>query len=105
MTEKKRYLLLKLEHEAVMRFGSSEAKHCVYEALFSVLGEAGAARAQAQIKHFDEAKQLLVLKCATSELDNVIAALAAKTEFKGSYVALRLQRISGLASKLISSSS
>ncbi len=100
VAEKKRYLLLKLEAERGA-FSQEEAKHCVYEAVFSLLGEEGASRAGLQLKEFDDSGQLLVLKCANNEVDRVIAALAAKTGFRGAACALRLQRISGGINRLL----
>ena len=99
--EKRRYLLLGLEAEGGRKLSGEEAKHLVYEGVFSLLGESGAAKASVQAKEFDTDRQLLVVKCAASELDGVIAALAAKTEFKGGPVALRLKKISGSIGKLV----
>ncbi len=101
MLEKRRYLRLKLEREGSAGFTAEEAKHAVYEAVFSLLGEGGAAKANVQAKEFDPAKQEIVIKCATRELDNVIAALAAKVEFRGAKAALRLLKVSGAISRLL----
>ncbi len=97
--EKKRYLLLKIETDgAALR--QEEFKHCVYEAIFTLLGEAGAARANVQAKLFDERKQEGIIRCSLVGLERVIAALACKTSFKGKKVAVRLQKISGIIAKL-----
>ncbi len=98
VAEKKRYLLLQIECQR--KLSAEEAKHAVYEAVFGLLGEAGAAKAGVTAKLFDDARQEMVVKCATSELDFVITALAAKAEFRGSPIALRLKLISGMIGKL-----
>jgi RNase P/RNase MRP subunit POP5 len=98
VSEKKRYLLLQIE--CPRRLSAEEAKHAVYEAVFGLLGEEGAAKAVVSAKLFDDARQELVIKCATSQLDFVITAVAAKTEFRGSPIALRLKLISGMIGKL-----
>lgn len=97
--EKKRYLLLKVETDG-QPLGQEEFKHCVYEAVFALLGEAGAARAGVQLKLFDERKQEGVVKCSLKQLEKVIAALACKTTFRGRKVALRLRKMSGMIGKL-----
>lgn len=98
--EKKRYLLLKIEREANEPLRQEEFKHCVYEAVFALLGEAGAARANVAAKLFDERKQEGIIRCSLAGLERVIAALACKTSFKGRKIALRLQKISGAIGKL-----
>ena len=98
--EKKRYLLLKVEKARGEKFSQEEFKHCAYEAIFSLLGEAGAARSNIQAKFFDEAKQEGVVRCSLAGLERTIAALACKTSFRGKKVALRLVKISGIIAKL-----
>lgn len=71
------------------------AKHLVYEAVLSFLGELGAARSGVQLKEWDEEKQNGVLKCKTSMLEETLAALAAKRFFEKKDVAIRLKKISG----------
>ena len=101
MLEKKRCLLVGIEAGGAKKLTGEEAKALVYEAVFSLLGEEGAARANVQLKEFSGEKQKLILKCANKQVDAVIAALAAKTEFRGSRLAIRLERISGMIGKLI----
>ena len=98
VAEKKRYLLLQVE--CPRKLSAEEAKHAVYEAVFGMLGEEGAAKAGVAAKAFDDARQEMVVKCATSRLDFVITAIAAKVEFRGSPIALRLKKISGMIGKL-----
>lgn len=98
--EKKRYLLLQLEAEGGAKLSQDDFKHACYEAVFALLGEAGAARAALQPKLFDAQKQLGVIKCSLASLNKVIAALACKNSFKGRKIALRLQKISGSIGKL-----
>ena len=98
VAEKKRYLLLAVE--SPRKLSAEEAEHAVYEAVFGLLGEAGAAKAALQPKTFDDARQEMVVKCATSQVDFVITAIASKTEFRGSPIALRLKLISGMIGKL-----
>lgn len=98
--EKKRYLLIKAECEGGRGFSQEEFKHAVYEAVFSLLGEQGASKAGVHLKLFDEKSQLGIVKCSLKQLEEVIAALAAKTSFRGRKTALRLQKISGAIGKL-----
>ncbi|MBI5177248.1 hypothetical protein HY995_04140 [Candidatus Micrarchaeota archaeon] len=98
--EKKRYLLIKFEREGGVAFSADEAKKCLYQAIFSLLGEQGASLARAGLKEFDEKGQLGMVKCTLEPLDRVIAALALKTTFDGKPVALRLLKISGMAGKI-----
>ena len=100
MLEKKRYLLLLVERERGEFFKQDEFKHCVYEAVFSLLGEAGAARAGVQVKFFDEKKQEGIVRCSLASLEKVIAAIACKTSFRGKKVALRLEKMSGMIAKV-----
>ena len=104
MREKRRYLLLKLGAEGGRKFSAEEAKQLVYEAVFSLLGEEGAASAGVQLKEFDPGRQLLVVKAANKGVDKAIAALAAKTEFRGGRCCLRLQGISGAIGRLLAPS-
>ncbi len=98
MMEKKRYLLLAFERAEPLQ--AEEAKNLAYEALFSLLGEAGAAKARITWKDFDEKEQKGVLKCSTGMLDKVVAALALKRYWKGGDVAIRVQRVSGEIGKI-----
>ena len=98
--EKKRYLLLRVETLG-SPLSQDEFKHAAYEAVFSLLGEEGAGRAALQPKAFDEKLQKGIVKCSLSRLEKVIAALAAKTSFKGKKIALRLEKISGAIGKLV----
>jgi RNase P/RNase MRP subunit POP5 len=91
--EKKRYLVVRLF--ARKEFDEVLAKRLVYEAVFQLLGEFGASRAAVQLKGFDAGRQELLLKCAASELEGVVAALALKRFFGGEGVALRVSRVSG----------
>lgn len=97
--EKKRYLLLKVETDGAP-FKQEEFKHCVYEAVFALLGETGAAKANVQSKFFDERKQEGIVRCSLAGTERVIAALACKTSFRGKKTALRLEKISGILAKL-----
>lgn len=91
--EKKRYLLLKIV--SPRKFDETTAKHLVYHSVFSFLGEDGAAKAKVKMKLFDADSQKVVVKCALSELERVIAALALLRKYDGQDVALRLEKISG----------
>ncbi len=97
MREKKRYLLVGIEGPAV---DEKSAKHLVHEAVFQLLGEAGAADAGFQFKAFDAGRKAVVVKCRTTGLEKVVAALAAKRWWKGGGVALRVKKISGMVSKV-----
>ncbi len=101
MREKKRYLLVKFEKQGAAPLDEKGAKHLVYNAVFELLGEAGASRAQAQLKEFDAAKQLGIVKCQTIMLEKTIAALALKRFDTGAPVAIRLRKISGNIGKLV----
>ncbi|NUN11608.1 hypothetical protein HUU53_03090 [Candidatus Micrarchaeota archaeon] len=98
MREKKRYLLYKLVGQ---KLDEKKAKHLVYEAVFSFLGEKTAGKAGASLKEFNPEKQLLVLRCDLKYLEQIIAALALKRFFEGRDIALRLEKISGSVSNLI----
>ncbi|MFA6048621.1 MAG: Rpp14/Pop5 family protein [Candidatus Micrarchaeia archaeon] len=99
MREKKRYLLAKFECDGGS-FDEKAAKHLVYNAVFELLGEAGAARAGVQLKEFDAKKQLGAIKCQTIMLEKTIAALALKRFDAGKNVAIRLEKISGNIGKI-----
>lgn len=97
MREKKRYLLVEVNGPKV---DDKTAKHVLYEAVFQLLGEAGAAEASFQFKEFNPSKQLAIVKCKTVFLERVIASLALKRYWHGGDVALRVKKISGMISKL-----
>lgn len=99
MREKKRYLLVKFESDGGS-LDEKAAKHLVYNAVFELLGEAGAARAGAQLKEFDAKRQAGVVKCQTLMLEKAIAALALKRFDAGKNVAIRLEKISGSIGKI-----
>ncbi len=100
MREKKRFLLLKFENSALQPLDEKNAKHLVYNAVFELLGEAGASRAGAQLKHFDAQKQEGVVKCQTAMLEKTIAALALKRNDLGKDCCIRLLKISGMIGHL-----
>lgn len=93
MREKTRYIALQLV--SAQKSDETQAKHLIYEALFQTLGEHGASKAAVQLKAFDAPKQRVLIKCANSEAESVIAALALKRTFRGVDVALRVLRVSG----------
>lgn len=95
MREKTRYLKVLFQKEAGEKIDSTSAKHLVYNAVFELLGEEGAASAQVHLKEYDEEKQLAAIKCRNAQIDLVISALALKRFDAGKSVALRLQKISG----------
>ncbi|MFQ5406225.1 MAG: Rpp14/Pop5 family protein [Candidatus Micrarchaeia archaeon] len=99
MREKKRYLRVKFEGKRA--FDEKTAKHLVYNSVFELLGEAGAAKANAFLKQFNEKTQVGVVKCKTAMLEETIAALALKRFENGEGIALRLQKISGNIGKLV----
>ena len=75
------------------KFDEQSARHAVYSAVYSAIGEMGAARAGIQMKHFDEKKQEAVLACSLDSLNEVIGSLALKkTHYeKGKSFGLRLK--------------
>ena len=93
MREKKRYLKIKVEAEKPV--GETEAKHLVYEAVFSMLSELGASKASAFLKEWSEEKQEGIVRCANAYVYDVTAALAAKRYWRGQDVAVRVEKISG----------
>ena len=97
MRESKRYLLARIQGPMV---DDRMAKHLAYEAVFQLIGEAGAAEAGFQFKEFNPDGQGIIVKCRTAGLEKVIAALAAKRRWKGGDVAIRLVRVSGAISAL-----
>jgi len=96
MREKKRYILAQIEGPAV---DERAAKHLAYEAVFQLLGEAGAAEAGFQFKEFHP-PDMVVVKCRTAGLERVVAALAAKRRWKGADAAIRVRKISGMISNV-----
>ena len=98
MRDKKRYLQLKIIGG---KLDEKKAKHLVYDAVFSFLGEKTAGKAGVSLKSFDAEKQLVVVKCDLKFLEQTIAALALKRFFEGRDVALRLEKISGSVSNVI----
>jgi len=99
MKEKKRYLQIKIIH--AKKLPKEEAKHVLYEAIFSFIGENGASKAMAQIKEFDEEKQIAIVKCRTEFLEEVIAALALKHAFQSVPISFQLEKISGNIGKVL----
>ncbi len=99
LKEKKRYLKIKFIHSK--KLNSEDAKHCIYEAVFSLLGENGASNAMVQLKEFSIEDQIAIVKCRTEFLEDAISALALKNSFKGLPVSLQLEKISGNIGKLL----
>ncbi|MBI5224544.1 hypothetical protein HY989_01615 [Candidatus Micrarchaeota archaeon] len=97
MREKRRYLEFSVVSDR--KFAKEEAKHMLYEAVFSLIGEEGASKAAVQLKAFETQKQLLLVKCALASQNPVISALALKTSFKGEKVSLHFQKIYGTLEK------
>jgi len=100
MRQKTRYLLVKLDAPAP--FDERSAKHVFYNAVFELLGEAGAAEARVSLKEFDSKSQTAIVKCSLAGLDKVFAALALKRFEAGRGIALRMRKISGTISALTS---
>lgn len=97
MREKRRYLQIQIISNK--KFAEEEAKHLIYESIFSLLGEDGASEAVLQVRAFDANKQLILVKCSLKSHRKVIAALALKSAFKGDKVSLRLMKIYGTLEK------
>jgi len=97
MRDSKRYILAQVEGPAV---DDRDAKHLAYEAVFQMLGEAGAAEAGFQFKEFNPDGRGIIVKCRTKALERIIAALAAKRRWKGADVAIRVRKVSGAISAL-----
>lgn len=98
MMEKKRYVRIGFAHSRPL--SGEEAKTAVYEAVFGLIGEGGAAKARITWKDFDEPSQKGVLKCSTLMLEKVVAALALKRYWQGGDVALRVEAVSGMIGKV-----
>lgn len=97
MRDKKRYLQLIVLGQ---KLDERKAKHLVYDAIFSFLGEKTAGKAGVSLKAFDVETQSAVVKCDLKYLEQVISALALKRFFEGKDVALRLEKISGSVSNV-----
>jgi RNase P/RNase MRP subunit POP5 len=97
MREKRRYLEFQILSKKT--FTDEEAKHLLYEGVFQLLGEKGASIAALQLKAFESKKQLMLVKCSLKSYMQVIAALALKTAFRGTAIALRLRKIYGTLDK------
>lgn len=97
MREKRRYLQLQIV--SGKKYSEEEAKHLLYESVFQVLGEKGASMAALGLKAFEGGGQLMLVKCSLKSHQEVIAALALKTLFRGEKVAIRLQKIYGTLEK------
>ncbi len=100
MREKKRWMLIGIQAEEGQKLAGADARLAVNEALFSFLGEVGAAKAQARVYEFDQAKQALLLRCSLHSLEEVIAALMLKRFFHAKPIALRLQKLAGSAGSI-----
>ncbi len=98
MRQKTRYLMVAIDSPSPL--DERSAKHVFYNAVFELLGEAGAADARVSLKEFDPKKQLAIVKCSLSGLDRVLAALAMKRFEAGRGIALRTRKISGTISAL-----
>ena len=93
MREKKRFIRVSIE--SAEKFDAAGAKKLFNRAVLEALGEFGAAQAAFAFKDFDERKQEAVVKCSTSALEKIIAALALKRFHEGRDVALRVVRVQG----------
>ncbi len=118
MRPKKRYLLVAIEGGAATHagktasptattagtaspaFGAQEAKDIIYRAVSALWGEAGVSKAALRIIAFDEKKQEAIVRCSLESLEQVIAALALCTSWRGRPLALRVKRITGIVAKL-----
>ena len=93
MREKKRFLEVAVEGTRLK--DEREAKSLLSKAVLEVLGESGFSDAAFAFAGFDAEKQVAVVKCSTSSLEKVIAALALKRFYEGKDVALRVLKIYG----------
>lgn len=91
--EKKRYLLVQVDCEG--KLDERQAKHALYEAVFSLLGEGGAADAGVKLIEWNMERQEAMVLCKNTALEEVVAALALKRFFEGKGIALRVKRVSG----------
>jgi len=90
-------MLIEIQTEDGQKLAGADARLAVNEALFSFLGEVGAAKAQARVHEFDPAQQAMLMRCSLHSLEEVIAALMLKRFFKGKGIALRLEKLAGSA--------
>jgi len=93
MMEKRRWLLVDS-----LGVGDAEFPACVSEAVKDFLGLAGLAKAKAK-GEVVEGKQ--VVRCSRASVEEVVAALAFKTDYKGRRVALRTAKVSGTLNALL----
>ena len=96
MREKKRVIQIAIESsEGAHALNEKEARLVVNEAVFSFLGESGASKAPVKFVRWSESKQEGFLKCNTPFLQETIAALALKKEFRGQKIAVRTLKLAG----------
>jgi RNase P/RNase MRP subunit POP5 len=93
MRDKSRWLLID-----ALGLDATAFPECVDQAVRGFLGVSGASRARAR---GEATRGVLVVKCASGQEDEVIAALAFKSEFKGKRVALRTLKVSGTLDALL----
>ena len=98
MREKKRVIAFSIEG---LRVNGKEARLIINESIFGFLGELQASKASAKFVRWDEGAQQGFLKCNTAFLQEVIAALALKKEFRGQKIAVRTLKLLGSIPRLI----
>lgn len=97
MKEKKRYILAQADGLAA---DEKALKTAAYDAVFEWLGDKGTSVARVQFIRAEPGSIRFWLKCSTSGLEDVVAALALKRFLDGKDVALRVIKVAGSVPRL-----
>ncbi len=92
MKAKKRYLSYKIEGQ---NLDEKTLKTMLRKAVSRFIGEMGSSEANAKLFAFNAPTNEFVLRCATGQLEQVIAAITLITSYNFKPLALRLQGMSG----------
>lgn len=99
LRENKRYVAFKVSCEKG-KLREEEAKRAVYSGLLSLLGELGIARSRARFLEFDEEKQMGIVQCERSGVEEVKAAIILISEANGGKARFEVVLASGLVGRL-----